>query len=112
MYFFFFFFQAEDGIRDTSVTGVQTCALPILPARLHEPGNQALGAEFTQRDAGKLVLAVGRARTAGQFAAVANPRRRRIARHLGAPQPRRPPPLPPPGPAAAPPPHPRAPPPR
>src|SRR3954449_12541405 len=29
-YFFFFFFQAEDGIRDESVTGVQTCALPIL----------------------------------------------------------------------------------
>ena len=29
--FFFFFFQAEDGIRDWSVTGVQTCALPILP---------------------------------------------------------------------------------
>src|SRR5437764_11789 len=28
--FIFFFFQAEDGIRDTSVTGVQTCALPIL----------------------------------------------------------------------------------
>src|SRR5437879_13734382 len=32
MYIFFFFFQAEDGIRDTSVTGVQTCALPILTA--------------------------------------------------------------------------------
>src|SRR5437764_14893249 len=39
-----FFFQAEDGIRDTSVTGVQTCALPISraptrarPARLCEP---------------------------------------------------------------------------
>src|SRR5215217_8552032 len=30
--FFFFFFQAEDGIRDIGVTGVQTCALPILPA--------------------------------------------------------------------------------
>src|SRR5882762_10916156 len=29
-YCFFFFFQAEDGIRDSSVTGVQTCALPIL----------------------------------------------------------------------------------
>src|SRR6266446_426 len=28
--FFFFFFQAEDGIRDYKVTGVQTCALPIL----------------------------------------------------------------------------------
>src|SRR2546425_5309506 len=35
MFFFFFFFQAEDGIRDKLVTGVQTCALPIL--RLH-PG--------------------------------------------------------------------------
>src|SRR5256885_5978888 len=27
----FFFFQAEDGIRDYKVTGVQTCALPIYP---------------------------------------------------------------------------------
>jgi len=27
-----FFLQAEDGIRDTSVTGVQTCALPIFNA--------------------------------------------------------------------------------
>src|SRR5438128_10240840 len=26
---YFFFFQAEDGIRDATVTGVQTCALPI-----------------------------------------------------------------------------------
>src|SRR2546430_17149038 len=29
MLLFFFFFQAEDGIRDLTVTGVQTCALPI-----------------------------------------------------------------------------------
>src|SRR5687768_17917260 len=28
-----FFFQAEDGIRDVAVTGVQTCALPISPTR-------------------------------------------------------------------------------
>ena len=28
-FFFVFFFQAEDGIRDRDVTGVQTCALPI-----------------------------------------------------------------------------------
>src|SRR6266852_8151964 len=28
---YFFFFQAEDGIRDATVTGVQTCALPIYP---------------------------------------------------------------------------------
>src|SRR5438876_11194165 len=33
---FFFFFQAEDGIRDGRVTGVQTCALPILT------GNRAM----------------------------------------------------------------------
>src|SRR6267143_4277192 len=30
---FFFFFQAEDGIRDGTVTGVQTCALPISTMR-------------------------------------------------------------------------------
>src|SRR3712207_7815038 len=28
-FYYFFFFQAEDGIRDIGVTGVQTCALPI-----------------------------------------------------------------------------------
>src|SRR5699024_6776361 len=32
--FFFFFFQAEDGIRDRNVTGVQTCALPISKVNL------------------------------------------------------------------------------
>src|SRR5256885_2188267 len=32
----FFFFQAEDGIRDYKVTGVQTCALPILLRRHHD----------------------------------------------------------------------------
>src|SRR2546430_9737267 len=30
MFVYVFFFQAEDGIRDLTVTGVQTCALPIL----------------------------------------------------------------------------------
>src|SRR3712207_8331582 len=38
----FFFFKAEDGIRDIGVTGVQTCALPIF-AR-HAPTFLALGA--------------------------------------------------------------------
>ena len=33
MGWFFFFFQAEDGIRDYDVTGVQTCALPILTGK-------------------------------------------------------------------------------
>src|SRR3989475_5482484 len=34
----FFFFQAEDGIRDLTVTGVQTCALPISRELDLEPG--------------------------------------------------------------------------
>src|SRR2546426_4216245 len=34
IHMFVFFFQAEDGIRDYKVTGVQTCALPILSLRL------------------------------------------------------------------------------
>src|SRR5947208_17134709 len=50
---FFFFFQAEDGIRDDLVTGVQTCALPIYlakPFKAHElfavvEGRGADGAE-------------------------------------------------------------------
>src|SRR2546427_6460868 len=43
----FFFFQAEDGIRDLTVTGVQTCALPIsrlrvdLRRRHHRDGGRA-----------------------------------------------------------------------
>src|SRR2546423_14024732 len=43
--FFFFFFQAEDGIRDKLVTGVQTCALPISEreARLYLLYHQADG---------------------------------------------------------------------
>src|SRR5690606_41197966 len=36
-YFDIFFFHAEDGIRDFHVTGVQTCALPILAAMLSGP---------------------------------------------------------------------------
>src|SRR2546430_6039233 len=44
----FFFFQAEDGIRDLTVTGVQTCALPISdqPGTLGEIAS-ALGAKKT-----------------------------------------------------------------
>src|SRR5690554_7736023 len=38
--FFVFFFQAEDGIRDADVTGVQTCALPISAVVKHPPGVQ------------------------------------------------------------------------
>src|SRR2546430_5112876 len=37
LYIFFFFFQAEDGIRDLTVTGVQTCALPIYRRAMPHP---------------------------------------------------------------------------
>src|SRR5690625_362166 len=40
MIFNFLFFQAEDGIRDGHVTGVQTCALPISAQDQIHPGNQ------------------------------------------------------------------------
>src|SRR5215813_10968484 len=61
---FFFFFQAEDGIRDADVTGVQTCALPIcrtgrggtggggtMTAREHAPGGGIDRAELIDRQA-------------------------------------------------------------
>src|SRR2546426_1556107 len=40
---FFFFFQAEDGIRDYKVTGVQTCALPICIGAAVGAGGGLLG---------------------------------------------------------------------
>src|SRR5438067_5851400 len=41
IFIFFFFFQAEDGIRDRNVTGVQTCALPIFREILKRPDVRA-----------------------------------------------------------------------
>src|SRR5256885_1214422 len=50
MYRLFFFFQAEDGIRDYKVTGVQTCALRISPAASTAP---AAATEQTAPDTAK-----------------------------------------------------------
>src|SRR5437660_12859437 len=44
-----FFFQAEDGIRDGHVTGVQTCALPIYRAADARPGLESDASEPTLR---------------------------------------------------------------
>ena len=44
----FFFFQAEDGIRDHCVTGVQTCALPDLWGTGSERGDHRLALSFLQ----------------------------------------------------------------
>src|SRR2546430_7015469 len=49
IYFFFFFFQAEDGIRDLTVTGVQTCALPICPCSRSSTGAACRTCESTPR---------------------------------------------------------------
>src|SRR5205085_4834750 len=56
---FVFFFQAEDGIRDLTVTGVQTCALPISRRRLRparrragRPRGQGRGARRSRRRGG------------------------------------------------------------
>src|SRR5260370_16192520 len=46
---FFFFFQAEDGIRDSSVTGVQTCALPISVFALQQNKARVVAAQEGQR---------------------------------------------------------------
>src|SRR5438105_10624380 len=47
----FFFFQAEDGIRDPLVTGVQTCALPISfqQVQKYEKGTNRIGASRLQQ---------------------------------------------------------------
>src|SRR6266516_5465555 len=61
----FFFFQAEDGIRDRTVTGVQTCALPIWLPRV--PGNR------TQRRRRMLSQQLSRPLTAVRAAERADP---------------------------------------
>src|SRR5206468_7099749 len=77
--FFFFFFQAEDGIRDLIVTGVQTCALPISAA------TALLDARFLTGDVelGKKFLDAFRARVAKTAADdfVARLRAEQKARH-------------------------------
>src|SRR2546426_8073356 len=75
--FVFFFFQAEDGIRDYKVTGVQTCALPILPGTLGTGGSvPAPGAN----DRGPGVLRAGPPPyTAGPGAAVSRATVRGVA---------------------------------
>src|SRR5437764_4720115 len=76
----FFFFQAEDGIRDTSVTGVQTCALPIFPvARVRARNGLAL-----ERDHDKRALGLeARTRRTGSRAGPRLLRRPRTAVEIG-----------------------------
>src|SRR2546429_2689951 len=52
-----FFFQAEDGIRDVAVTGVQTCALPICRAQKLGAAGLRVGAATERQDRSLLKLA-------------------------------------------------------
>src|SRR6267378_7140937 len=66
--FVFFFFQAEDGIRDLYVTGVQTCALPILLAARQPEAGMRLEREIVREQARRLLDEV-----AGELAAARQP---------------------------------------
>src|SRR5436305_5375390 len=57
---FFFFFQAEDGIRDADVTGVQTCALPILIAAMQAAIIETSNLRAIEGEADELVVFNGR----------------------------------------------------
>src|SRR5256885_12933867 len=60
---FFFFFQAEDGIRDYKVTGVQTCALPIWQKNSPSPQTAEPAGVGIVLDASVISAAEGRGHT-------------------------------------------------
>src|SRR2546426_5800199 len=62
----FFFFQAEDGIRDYKVTGVQTCALPILVAVAQEKDCQ----DRNQKQQTKQLRGIGKITIYGGYQAL------------------------------------------
>src|SRR5207245_10017347 len=70
----YFFFHAEDGIRDATVTGVQTCALPISHLRQRHGGEQRAVLDAPRR----------RPRSRGR-AGAAGPLEHRAARHMRVP---------------------------
>src|SRR5439155_16045458 len=59
----FFFFQAEDGIRDGHVTGVQTCALPILNGTTPTPSSRARIVAMSTRSPGRSTWMIDRKST-------------------------------------------------
>src|SRR2546430_10149556 len=68
---YFFFFQAEDGIRDLTVTGVQTCALPIFggaagPHQIGDRGQQDRAGRGSRRADVDLVAVVAKTLPVGE----------------------------------------------
>src|SRR6266545_2472124 len=70
--YFFFFFQAEDGIRDKLVTGVQTCALPIWLARRLTSASKPAPAAFSTQRSPASTRSARRAPRLGSIAAAAS----------------------------------------
>src|SRR2546422_2640833 len=71
VYLFCFFFQAEDGIRDVAVTGVQTCALPISSQALPHADSRLPLAATAQDAVGRPRVVDGGALGFGRAAALA-----------------------------------------
>src|SRR2546430_10572948 len=82
-----FFFQAEDGIRDLTVTGVQTCALPISSSaavkRAVEIGGLLRTAQMMERDAGAISVAPATNGSATEAASTRPARPAQIGRASG-----------------------------
>src|SRR5699024_12063858 len=78
--FVYFFFQAEDGIRDRNVTGVQTCALPISGVRplCARPPRRKMPRITRGRDAAMEFLLTRRVKVSAQWSS--EPLRRALAR--------------------------------
>src|SRR6478736_8759889 len=73
MFFFFFFFQAEDGIRDLTVTGVQTCALPISWSSTEVAFPTGVRWPTQGTNVAWIVLQTGRAARIDDFSAATDP---------------------------------------
>ena len=58
IFVFFFFFQAEDGIRDHCVTGVQTCALPICLFEIHRQTFEAEKSSIVLTEANQTTIII------------------------------------------------------
>src|SRR5689334_23733130 len=85
--YYFFFFQAEDGIRDGTVTGVQTCALPISCDDHTTPSHIGWFVSYADEAHPKIALAVllrgNTRRVKGPMAAVVAGRMRSEERRVG-----------------------------
>src|SRR5690606_40246766 len=80
---FVFFFQAEDGIRDFHVTGVQTCALPISPTTNRVSSSLPWRARLPRRSPPKSISSWKPERGQAKVSPISSPRSRSEERRVG-----------------------------